>query len=154
MYCFVHKTSTAPFAEDGIEKVHRNSAGDSSRCSRKLLIHVVPPEMRPFCPPGPCWNTSPSTVLARSRCIPISRRLFNHRTANRFGDDFSIAIFAGEASRPVKIVRTENFHVPGVRFQFGRDVDFPKPRAVTDSRKNSRCHGLLKPLWDFISYNL
>src|SRR5262245_23467988 len=98
----------------------------------------------------------PTTMTSHSefRCIPISRRLFNHGTANRFGDDFSIAIFAGEAARPVKIVRTENFHVPGVRFQFGRDVDFPKPRAVTDSRKNSRCHGLLKPLWDFISYNL
>src|SRR5215475_1781532 len=46
MYCFIHKKTTPAFAEDGIEKIHSNGAGDPGGCSRKLLIHDVPPEVR------------------------------------------------------------------------------------------------------------
>jgi hypothetical protein len=51
MYCFIHKKITPAFAEDGIEKIHPNDACDSGGCSRKLLIHDVPPEMRQFLNP-------------------------------------------------------------------------------------------------------
>src|SRR5262252_2165592 len=50
-------------------------------------------------------------LLVREAChdsacfIPISCRFFNHRAANGFGDDLSIAVFAGEAASPVKIIR-------------------------------------------------
>src|SRR5262245_26040022 len=48
MSCFIHKKITPAFAEDGIEKIHPNGAGDPGGCSRKLLIHDVPPEVRQF----------------------------------------------------------------------------------------------------------
>src|SRR5215510_3494793 len=46
MCSFAQKKSTATPAKDGIEKIHQTRAGDSGGCSRKLLVHVVPPEMR------------------------------------------------------------------------------------------------------------
>src|SRR5215510_5201732 len=97
---------------------------------------------------------SAATIRCPLRNADASRRLFNYHTANGFGDDFSIAIIAGESACPVKIVRAENFHVPGIRFQFGSNVDFPQARSITDSRKNSRRHGFLNSLWYFISNDL
>src|SRR5215471_3675381 len=93
MYCFIHKKTTPAFAEDGIEKIHPNGAGDPGGCSRKLLIHDVPPEVRRFFELYASWRAwlarlpEEADLLVRQAChgsacfIPISCRFFNHRAA-------------------------------------------------------------------------
>ena len=49
----------------------------------------------------------------------------------------------------MKVIRSENFDVPGVCFPFGCDIDFPKSLTIPDGRKNSLRDRLLKALRDF-----
>jgi hypothetical protein len=56
--------------------------------------------------------------------------LIDDGSTNGFRDDVDIAISAGKAPGPMKIVGTGDFAVPGVGFQLRRNIDFPATYSV------------------------